>query len=89
MAEMPEEKFEENLANVKRNVGKKKKRQRKQKDPISDRALWVWGQIKDFEEEEVFACDPNVILSEMQDTMKPDIRRVVPQLIKWLRRFKI
>lgn len=92
MAQMPEEKFEENLANVKKSAGKRKRKRRPKEpkiDPVPDRALWVWGQIKDFERENIFDIDPNVVMKEMLDTMKPDIRRVVPKLIRWLRRFTI
>lgn len=92
LAEMPEEKFEKNLANVKKSAGKRERKRRPKGpkvEPVPDRALWVWGQIKDFEKESVFDVDPNVIVGEMLVTMRPDVWRVVPKLLKWLRRFKI
>jgi len=89
LAEMPEEKFTEKIEDMKRKVGTRRKPRGPKVKPIPDRALWVWGQIKDFEKGGIFNINPNIIFSEMLDTMKPDIRRVVPQLIKWLRRFKI
>jgi len=92
MADMPETKFVEKIEDMKRSVGVKKHRKKfkgPKVEPVPDRALWVWGQIKDFERKEMFDIDPNVIMKEMLDSMKPDIRRVVPKLIRWLRRFKI
>ena len=92
LASMPEEKFVEKIEDMKRKASTrrgKNKPKGPRVDPVPDRALWVWGQIKDFEKEEIFNIDPNVIMREMLDTMKPDIQRVVPRLIKWLRRFKI
>ena len=92
LANMPEEKFVEKIEDMKRKAstrrGKNKPKGPKV-DPVPDRALWVWGQIKDFERKKIFAVNPNAVMKEMLDTMKPDIQRVVPRLIKWLRRFKI
>jgi len=92
MADMPETKFVEKIEDMKRSVGVKKRRKKfkgPKVEPVPDRALWVWGQIKDFEREGMLDVDPNVIVKEMLDSMKPDVRRVVPKLIRWLRRFKI
>jgi len=92
LASMPEEKFVEKIEDMKRRAntrrGKNKPKGPKV-TPVPDRALWVWGQIKDFERKNMFDVDPNVVMKEMLDTMKPDVQRIVPKLIKWLRRFKI
>ena len=92
LANMPEEKFVEKIEDMKRKASTRRgkgKFKGPKVTPVPDRALWVWGQIKDFERKNIFDVDPNVVMKEMLDTMKPDIRRVVPRLIKWLRRFKI
>lgn len=93
MATMPEEKFVDKIEDMKRKAplkrGKGKKFVGPKVTPVPDRALWVWGQIKDFERKNMFDVDPNVVMKEMLDTMKPDVQRIVPKLIKWLRRFKI
>ena len=92
MADMPETKFVEKIEDMKRSVGVKKRRKKfkgPKVEPVPDRALWVWGQIKEFETEGMLDVDPNMIMKEMLESMRPDIRRVVPKLIRGLRRFKI
>jgi len=89
LAEIPEEKFVEKIEDMKRKVGTKRKPRGPKVKPVPDRALLVWGEIKDFERMNMFDIDPNEVMKEMLDSMKPDVRRVVPKLIRWLRRFKI
>lgn len=53
--------------------------------PASDRALWLWGQLRDFEEKGVLNDDINKILNEMSEALQSDVKRIVPRIIDWLR----
>lgn len=50
----------------------------------SDRALFLWGQLRDFERRGVLTNDVNEILDEMSDALRADVERLVPQIINWL-----
>ena len=103
LAAIPQGKFEKGLIDTQRkpstsgliaderNYGPQRLRVEsiiRKRDPVPDRALWLWGQLKDFEREGILDIDPNVIFDEMLDTMKPDVQRIVPKLLKWLGRLK-
>lgn len=55
---------------------------------VPSRALWLWGRLRDFEEENIFAASPDEIIEEMLDTMKPDAERLIPILRDWLGKSK-
>ncbi len=54
----------------------------------TDRALWLWGQLRDFERREVFTSDINDVVKEMSEALQKDVRRIVPQTINWLEGLK-
>jgi len=84
LAAMPHEDFERKLQDplVKPtttgliNGGKPK--------PPTDRALWVWGQLRDFEREGVLDDDINEIVGEMSEALQSDVKRIIPRIMDWL-----
>lgn len=52
--------------------------QPKPKERVSDRALWVWGRLKDFERDGYLRAGPDALLSEMTEPMRADVRRLAP-----------
>jgi hypothetical protein len=49
-----------------------------------DDALWLWGQLRDFERKSCFEGDINYVVSQMSHALQSDVRRIVPQLMEWL-----
>jgi hypothetical protein len=55
---------------------------------MDDRALWLWGRLKDFEREELFAADPNDLVATMPPHMQATTRDFAPRVAAWLQRIK-
>lgn len=51
-----------------------------------DRALWLWGRLKDFERDGLLDLDPNQLIETMSDHMKATTRRLAPLVAAWLGR---
>lgn len=47
---------------------------------MNPKSLWIWGRLKDFEREGMLNADPDVLLSEMTDPMRADVRRLLPMV---------
>lgn len=45
---------------------------------VSDDALWLWGRLRDFENNGYFHADPRAIRDGMTDAMRADVRRLLP-----------
>jgi len=58
------------------------------RNPMDPKALWLWGRLKDFERDGILDADPNDLLQEMTDPMKPDALRLAPLVAAWLRRLQ-
>lgn len=56
------------------------------KRAISDEALWLWGRLRDFERMGLIDIDPTVLIEEMTQTMREDVRRLAPLVSNLLRR---
>ena len=51
---------------------------------MNPKALWLWGRIKDFERDGVLSQSPTVLLSEMTEPMRADVRRLLPDVVDFL-----
>lgn len=47
---------------------------------VSDRALTLWGDLRNFERNGFFGADCAILFAEMTDAMRADVRRLVPQV---------
>lgn len=54
--------------------------------PVDDRALWLWGRLKDFERLGVLNADPDDLLETMFDQMRETVRELAPVVAAWLER---
>ena len=56
--------------------------------PMDDRALWLWGRLRDFERDAspVLDDDPIRLINEMTDQMRADVVRLIPRVCAWLER---
>lgn len=46
-------------------------------------SLWVWGRLRDFEREGYVWRDTPPVLEGMTETMRADVRRILPRFIEW------
>ena len=51
--------------------------------PVSRKALWVWGRLRDFEERLV-SKSPEHVMETLTEQMKEDVRTRAPKLAAWL-----
>jgi hypothetical protein len=56
--------------------------------PVDDRALWLWGRLKDFERLGVLNADPDDLLETMFDQMRETVRELAPVVAAWLERIR-
>lgn len=54
------------------------------KPRVSDAALWLWGTLRDFENDGYFTADPDRLLADMTDAMRADVLRLKPHVIAFL-----
>lgn len=57
------------------------------KDPakkIDTACLWLWGRLRDMENDKIFNRPLSEYLDEMTDGMKPDADRIIPKLKQWI-----
>jgi hypothetical protein len=45
---------------------------------MDPKALWLWGRLKDFERDGILRADPDLLISEMTEPMRADVRRLLP-----------
>jgi len=86
LAEVPEEQFERALRDPTTKPSTTRLIQKKN-DPgprIDPSALWIWGQLREFESERICQHRPSVLFEAMTDTMQDDVRRITPVVIGWL-----
>lgn len=60
------------------------------RDPVpkmADDCLWIWGRARDFERDAYADKDPAALLSGMTETMRADMRRIVPSIVKFYAAF--
>jgi hypothetical protein len=54
--------------------------------PVSDKALWLWGRLRDFARMGLLATTPAEVMTTMTPTMTDDVRAEAPRVIAWLSR---
>jgi hypothetical protein len=52
--------------------------------PVSDKALWLWGRLRDFGRLGLLAAEPAEVLSTMTPAMLADVRETAPSVVNWL-----
>jgi hypothetical protein len=84
LAEVPRETFESHLADPVRKPTTTRliNEARAPAPKIDDRALWIWGRVRDFERDGYIDADPEILLADMTETMRADIARLVPSMIE-------
>jgi hypothetical protein len=56
-----------------------------QRVPVSDKALWLWGRLRDFERDGFLATSPEDVLETMTPEMLDDVHTLAPRVAAWLR----
>lgn len=83
LAAIPEEQFEAALAGPDKpstnGIIAKPKQQ-----PMSPKALWLWGRLRDFESEGILDHSQDDLLWEMTDGMRADVLRLSRLVAEWL-----
>lgn len=51
---------------------------------VSQRGLWVWGRIKDFERDGYLAAGADALLEEMTPEMRLEVRRYAPEVAAFI-----
>lgn len=51
---------------------------------MDDCALWLWGQLRDFERDGRLNRDPVELYEAMTETMQADVRRIIDPVLAWL-----
>jgi hypothetical protein len=51
---------------------------------VSQRGLWVWGRIKDFERDGYLAAGADALLAEMTPEMRLEVRRYAPEVAAFI-----
>jgi hypothetical protein len=52
--------------------------------PVSDKALWLWGTLRDFVRCDCLAQDPRTITETMTAPMRADVLSLTPVVMEWL-----
>jgi hypothetical protein len=56
--------------------------------PVDDRALWLWGRLKDFERLGVLDAEPDDLLATMLDHIGETVCELAPVVAAWLERIR-
>jgi hypothetical protein len=85
LASIPEAQFERALSGPAKPTTAGVIRQTKNKatprpTTVSREGTWLWGQLRDFENEGWFTKPLGNVLNGMTDAMKADVRRLIPQM---------
>lgn len=92
LADVPEDQFEAALAGPEKPTTSGILTASDDKPKRDERALWLWGLLKDFERgaapglKGVLGLDPNELLDQMSEHMKTTTRRLAPMVARWLER---
>jgi hypothetical protein len=58
------------------------------KNKVPDAALWLWGRLRDFEDDGLLALDPNEVVAGMLGHMRVTTQELAPRVAAWLGRIK-
>ena len=91
LATVPEDKFEEALADPRERPTTAGILHRCEDEPatmrrlaVDPQALWIWGRLRDIEREQLIKREPGDLLTTMTGLMRADIARLLPSTIAWL-----
>ncbi len=90
LAAVPEKVFEEALAGPEKPTAVRvmaRAKVREAADPVpamTDKALWLWGRLRDFENKGFFDTKAAGLFAGMTDGMCEDVRRLAPQVSAFL-----
>jgi hypothetical protein len=91
LAEIPEEVFEETLAAPgpkPSTSGIIAQAQPPEVNAVCDKAMWLWGRLKDFERDGLLDTDPIALTETMLDNMQAMTRELAPRVAAWLGRIR-
>lgn len=95
LAEVPAEEFEEALADeawAPSTTGIIERHQAVSRPPVHDAvepaAIWLWGELREFEREGILGADPETVMATMFEHMRATVRELAPQIAAWLGRIK-
>lgn len=89
LANVPEDEFEAALADPKKPSRRAILNRSKPEPKVDDRALWLWGRLRDFERDGLLTDGPSGILETMTDAMRADVLRLAPQVSDFLSRLEV
>lgn len=90
LANVPQDIFDDALAGPDKastNGVLARARVREAGDPtprVSDAALWLWGRLRDFENQGYFSADLADLFDNMTDAMRADVLRLAPLVAEFL-----
>jgi hypothetical protein len=89
LADVPEEIFEQELANGASTKGIIKAATPPEIHPVADEALWLWGRLRDFEKEDISSPSllkraPAEVLKTLPDFMLDEVHVLAPRVAGWL-----
>jgi len=90
LASVPRETFEAHLADPVRKPTTNRiiSEARDPQPKLDDKALWIWGRVRDFERDGYIDADPHTILEGMTETMRSDLARILPSMVDFLQRME-
>ena len=88
MADIPDDEFEDVLAAADHPTTTGLITEPSGPTPVDDRALWLWGRLKDFVREGLLDEVPEDLITTMLPHMEATTRELAPQVAAWLERIK-
>lgn len=90
LANVPAETFEKALSGPERPSARRILREVAAPQPrVNDKSLWLWGRLRDLENDGYFDLDANELLDGMTDAMRADVRRLVPMAREFLETMEV
>lgn len=87
VAEVPEEEFEAAM-NCDDMPSRRKLLNTESNDKADKDSQWFWGRILDFERDKILEKPADKIVNGMHDHMKETVKRLIPEIIKYLNQVK-
>jgi hypothetical protein len=90
LADIPEREFEAEISKpgpkptTEGLLNSRRAEEKPPKPQMDPNALWVWGRIREFERGGIIEADPAKICAAFTESMRDDVKRLLPELIDWL-----